>query len=190
MSTGEVKSIDDEIPFDLPEGWDWSRFGSVVTLMSGTTYPTEKELLSGNRLYVKVGDMNLPENENEIVTSSRYLDDYSISHLVPTNSVIFPKRGGAIATNKKKLVLRNEIIIDLNTMAFTHIFPMALMYCYYWFSSIDLGKINSGSSVPQINNKDITPLLFPVPPQVEQERIAGKIQELYDTISTMEASLS
>lgn len=178
---GSVKCIEDEIPFELPERWAWSRFGSVVTLMSGTTYPTEKELLSGNRLYVKVGDMNLPENKYEIVTSSRYLDDYSSSHLVPTNSVIFPKRGGAISTNKKKLVLRDEIIIDLNIMAFTPISPMTLMYCYYWFLSVDLGKINSGSSVPQINNKDIVPLLFPVPPISEQEKIAQAINPLLET---------
>ena len=172
----------------MPEGWEWCRFGSVVTLMSGTTYPAEKELLSGTRLYVKVGDMNLPGNEYEISTSSRYLDEYNISHLIPVNSVIFPKRGGAIATNKKKLVLRDEILIDLNTMAFTPISPVNLMYCYYWFLSIDLGKINSGSSVPQINNKDIEPLLFPVPPTFEQERIVQAIVPLLDAEQKISAA--
>ena len=185
---GTVKCIEDEIPFEVPEGWEWCRFGSVVTLMSGTTYPAEKELLSGTRLYVKVGDMNLPGNEYEISTSSRYLDEYNISHLIPVNSVIFPKRGGAIATNKKKLVLRDEILIDLNTMAFTPISPVNLMYCYYWFLSIDLGKINSGSSVPQINNKDIEPLLFPVPPTFEQERIVQAIVPLLDAEQKISAA--
>ena len=188
FADGTVKCIEDEIPFDLPEGWEWCRFGNVVTLMSGTTYPAEKELLSGTRLYVKVGDMNLPGNEFEISTSSRYLDEYNISHLVPVNSVIFPKRGGAIATNKKKLVLRDEILIDLNTMAFTPISPVNLMYCYYWFLSIDLGKINSGSSVPQINNKDIEPLLFPVPPTFEQERIVQAIVPLLDAEQKISAA--
>ena len=188
FADGTVKCIEDEIPFELPEGWEWCRFGNVVTLMSGTTYPAEKELLSGTRLYVKVGDMNLPGNEFEISTSSRYLDEYNISHLVPVNSVIFPKRGGAIATNKKKLVLRDEILIDLNTMAFTPISPVNLMYCYYWFLSIDLGKINSGSSVPQINNKDIEPLLFPVPPTFEQERIVQAIVPLLDAEQKISAA--
>ncbi len=183
-----MKCIEDEIPFEVPEGWEWCRFGSVVALMSGTTYPAEKELLSGTRLYVKVGDMNLPGNEYEISTSSRYLDEYNISHLIPVNSVIFPKRGGAIATNKKKLVLRDEILIDLNTMAFTPISPVNLMYCYYWFLSIDLGKINSGSSVPQINNKDIEPLLFPVPPTFEQERIVQAIVPLLDAEQKISAA--
>jgi len=190
---GTVKCIEDEIPFELPEGWAWSRYGCVVTLMSGTTYPAENELLSGDRLYVKVGDMNLPGNEREIVTSSRYLDEYNPSHLVPINSVIFPKRGGAIATNKKKLVLQKEILIDLNTMAFTPVSPVNLMYCYYWFLSIDLGKINSGSSVPQINNKDIEPLLFPIPPISEQEKIIQAITPLLDAeqrISSAGAEIS
>ena len=193
FADGSVKCIEDEIPFDLPDGWAWSRFGCVVTLMSGTTYPAENELLSGDRLYVKVGDMNLPGNEREIVTSSRYLDEYNPSHLVPINSVIFPKRGGAIATNKKKLVLQKEILIDLNTMAFTPVSPVNLMYCYYWFLSIDLGKINSGSSVPQINNKDIEPLLFPIPPISEQEKIIQAITPLLDAeqrISSAGAEIS
>ena len=193
FADGSVKCIEDEIPFDLPDGWAWSRYGCVVTLMSGTTYPAENELLSGDRLYVKVGDMNLPGNEREIVTSSRYLDEYNPSHLVPINSVIFPKRGGAIATNKKKLVLQKEILIDLNTMAFTPVSPVNLMYCYYWFLSIDLGKINSGSSVPQINNKDIEPLLFPIPPISEQEKIIQAITPLLDAeqrISSAGAEIS
>ena len=137
--------------------------------------------------------MNLPGNEREIVTSSRYLDEYNPSHLVPINSVIFPKRGGAIATNKKKLVLQKEILIDLNTMAFTPVSPVNLMYCYYWFLSIDLGKINSGSSVPQINNKDIEPLLFPIPPISEQEKIIQAITPLLDAeqrISSAGAEIS
>ncbi|UWP58007.1 restriction endonuclease subunit S [Ruminococcus gauvreauii] len=188
FTDGSVKCIEEEIPFEVPEGWAWSRFGSVVTLMSGTTYPAEKELISGSRLYVKVGDMNLPGNEYEISTSSRYLNEYNISHLVPVNSVIFPKRGGAIATNKKKLVLRDEILIDLNTMAFTPISPINLMYCYCWFLAIDLGKINSGSSVPQINNKDIEPLLFPVPPTFEQERIVQAIVPLLDVEQKISAA--
>ena len=46
FADGSVKCIEDEIPFELPDGWAWSRFGCIVTLMSGTTYPAEKELLS------------------------------------------------------------------------------------------------------------------------------------------------
>ncbi len=181
FADGSLKCIEDEIPFKLPEGWAWARFRCIVTLMSGTTYPPEKELTSGKCLYLKVGDMNLPENEYEIISSSRYIDQYNSTHLVPINSVIFPKRGGAIATNKKKLVLQKQILVDLNTMAFTPIPPMNLMYCYYWFLLIDLGKINSGSSVPQINNKDIEPLLIPIPPISEQKRIVRAIAPLLET---------
>lgn len=73
-------------------------------------------------------------------------------------------------------------------MAFTPISPVNLMYCYYWFLSIDLGKINSGSSVPQINNKDIEPLLFPVPPTFEQERIVQAIVPLLDAEQKISAA--
>ena len=193
FNDGSIECIENEIPFALPKGWKWTRFGNIIKLMSGTSYPIEQEKREGKKLYVKVGDMNLPENSFEIVTSMQYLDDYSSSHLIPRNSVIFPKRGGAIATNKKKLVLREEIIVDLNTMAFTPISPVYLMYCYYWFLSIDISEINTGTSIPQINNKDINPLLFPLPPVKEQYRIASTIGTLLsriDSINKNKAELS
>lgn len=51
-------------------------------------------------------------------------------------------------------------------------------WIYWWFSSIDLKSIANGSNVPQINNKDIEPLLVPIPSLVEQKKIIKKLKEL------------
>ena len=58
FADGTVKCIEDEIPFEVPEGWEWCRFGSVVTLMSGTTYPAEKER---KRQIIMRSDIKLPQ---------------------------------------------------------------------------------------------------------------------------------
>ena len=50
--TGEVKCIDDEIPFELPKGWEWCRLGTIFQTSSGTTPQ------SNNPLYYKDGDIN------------------------------------------------------------------------------------------------------------------------------------
>lgn len=128
---------------------------------------------------MKVADMNLPGNEIAITTSSRFINptEKELRGIIPANSIIFPKRGGAIATNKKRLV-KTEIFADLNIMAITVPPSISLNYTFQWLGGIDLALLNTGTSVPQINHKDVDPLMFPLPPFDEQNRIVSKIDEL------------
>ena len=164
---------EEEKPFDIPQNWKWCRVFDISFLSSGNVY---EECLDGY-LYLKVADMNIEENKIEIVSSSRRAFSSS-KDLIWKNSIIFPKRGGAISTNKKKLVMKEPILIDSNTMGMTPFITELLPYVYYWFMSVDLGKISTGTSVPQINNKDIYPLFIPLPPLEEQKRIVAKVEEL------------
>lgn len=164
---------EDEKPFDIPESWKWCRINQISYLTSGGQH---QECESGVP-YIKVADMNLPENKIEIRTSSRFVK-CSESDLVYPSSIIFPKRGGAIATNKKRKVLSMPICIDSNTMAMSLFCKEIFNYVYVWFVSLDLGKLSTGTSVPQINNKDIEPLLIPLPPLAEQKRIVEKLEQL------------
>ena len=164
---------EDEIPFDIPESWKWCYLQDIAVLNSGNQY----EELSSGVPYIKVADMNLEENKEEIITSTRFVSPENKGS-ISTNSIIFPKRGGAIATNKKRLVRSTKIYIDSNTMAMTLLYEGLLPYIKNWFDGVDLGKLQTGSSVPQINNKDIYPLLVPLPPLEEQHRIVAKIEEL------------
>lgn len=163
----------DEVPFDIPDNWEWVRLSNLIYLTSGNQY---KETNVGS-LYIKVAGMNLPENINEITTSDKFVDKNNLGE-IPIHSIIFPKRGGAIFTNKKRKVLQEPIFIDSNTMAMTCIVPSIFDFLYKWFSSIDLGKLQTGTSIPQINNKDLYPLLVPLPPLAEQKRIVEKLDKL------------
>ena len=176
---------EDEIPFDIPESWKLARVSDIAYLNSGNQY---QENANGS-LYVKVADMNLPDNQTEIKTSTRRAS-IPRKDLIPANSIIFPKRGGAIATNKKRLVCQEPIGVDSNMMAMTLISAEMLPYVSKWFASIDLGQLATGTSVPQINNKDIYPLLIPIPPLAEQKRIVAKIEELLPYIDRYEKAWS
>ena len=135
------------------DSWHNIKLPEVCELKSGTTLPADQELSVGKIPYVKVADMNLPENQISITLSSRYVNECKENHLIPLGSTIFPKRGGAIFTNKRRILLDTPIIADLNIMAIIpDIKYIKSMYCFYWFLTIDLKELNNGSNVPQINN--------------------------------------
>lgn len=153
----------------LPSGWRWEKVEKCVTLKSGNTLNEELEKEIGDYPYLKVSDMNLAGNEIEITRSRKYVnkDEVKPSQIIPENSVIFPKRGGAIATNKKR-VIRKPVLVDLNTMAAICKEKILVDFFYLWFLLIDLGELDgAASNVPQINNGDIYPLDIPIPEDIE-----------------------
>jgi len=159
-----------------------STIGKTCTIKSGTTVKPDIERAAGKIPYLKVADMNLKGNEKEITTSSRFLniEDIRNNSIIEPGATIFPKRGGAIATNKKRIIT-TQTCIDLNIMSVLPkkkiILPKLL---YYYFINIDLSKLGSGSSIPQVNNYDIEPLFISFPSKIEeQDKIINKIDELY-----------
>lgn len=173
----------EEIPYEVPKNWCWVKLGSIVNLKSGISIKENQLNNEGEYLYVKVSDMNLDINTVNIEDSINRIDDIKTyeKNLIPANSIIFPKRGGAIATNKKRKV-KFPIVVDTNTMAIIVPENINFDYIYLWFLSIDLWTLNSGSSIPQINNKDIEPLMIPLPPLAEQERIVKIVEKLFDKV--------
>lgn len=188
MRTKQLKELDNLIKARFvelfgdqttnPYGWQKASIGACCTLKSGTSLPADKENEGGAIPYVKVSDMNYPGNEQYITTSSRFVSEQTAgTGVFPVGTVVFPKRGGAIGTNKKRLT-RIPICADLNVMGVTAGIRLTPQYLMAYFNNIDLGTLNNGSSVPQINNKDIAPLLICLPPMVLQEQFADFVAQI------------
>jgi type I restriction enzyme S subunit len=131
---------------------------------------------------VKVAEMSMPENIEGICTSIRFLDrnDVKSGWLIPAGAVIFPKRGGAILTNKKRLILV-EMCADLNIMSVIPSDVLTPEFLYLYFLNVDMRKLGTGSSIPQINNYDIAPLKISFP------KSKNKQVELTEKIRAIEA---
>ncbi len=162
------------------EGWVEKTLGEVCILRSGTTLAKELERASGEVPYLKVADMNLAGNLNGVTCSTRYVNrsDVNASNLLPVGTTIFPKRGGAILTNKKRLTAC-VICADLNIMGVTPKPPLLSEFLFQYFLNLDLREINNGSSIPQINNYSIEPLTIAFPQSADtQHTIVDQLESL------------
>jgi type I restriction enzyme S subunit len=141
--------------------------------------------------WFKVGDMNHEDNQKVMHHADSWLSEAEAQSLglriFPPRTLLFPKRGGAIATNKKR-VLDQPACADLNVMGIT---PSEVLDAFFrvWFDSVDLGRLSDGSNVPQINHKDIDPLPLPLPPRAEQERIVAEVDRRLSIVREVTAEV-
>ena len=163
-------------PVENEKEWEVETVQNSCTLKSGDSKANNSKV--GTLPYIKVGDMNLPENENYINISTNYVDkETNIKRIFPIGTIIFPKRGGAILTNKKRLT-NVEICCDLNIMGVTPGNMLNKYYLFQYFKILDLSTICSGSTVLQLNNCDINPLRIPLPPLSLQHLFAQRIEQI------------
>ena len=157
------------------EGWEAKRLREICELKSGTTISPSLEKKEGDVIYTKVGDMNLPQNEVEINTSTRFVNSNQIkkNQIIPEGAIIFPKRGGAIATNKKRKIIK-PTIVDLNTMAIIPGKKIDKNYFFHWFQLFDLKTISNGANIPQINNYSFDEVYIPYPSSLKTQKIIVK----------------
>lgn len=153
-------------------GWLETKLGEICVLRSGTTVDKSLEKSVGDIPYLKVADMTLPENSDGVKTSSRFLNipGMNKNNILPKGTVIFPKRGGAILTNKKRLT-EVPICADLNIMGVIPSGSLLPEYLFMYFLNVDMRTLGSGSAIPQINNYDIEPMVISYPKSLAEQRV-------------------
>ncbi len=159
--------------------------GQVAAVVGGGSLPDVPLDQTGEDevLLVKVSDMNSAGNERILGTARQSLSQMSPFlkgiRVVPAGSIVFPKRGGAIATNKKR-ILGKPAALDPNLIAVSSRDADAFLpeYILWWSHSFDLATLQTGTSVPQLNKKDLDPLPIPAPEPEEQRRAVGYLDSL------------
>ena len=181
--TTQLKKYDDLVKSQFIEMFETlecpvKTIGDVCLLKSGKTFDSSLEQENGEFMYAKVSDMNLYGNEKFMLTSNKFVNKQTAGkNLISIGAVIFPKRGGAIGTNKKRVVIK-EMCVDLNIMAVIPQEEITTEYLYQYFLNIDMESLSNGANVPQINNKDIAPLKIKVPPKELQNKFAEIVKHI------------
>lgn len=189
---GEIRDwITDESEYELPLGWTWLPLGHVGIWATGCGFPTQYQgKTDGEFLFCKVSDMNLPGNEVEIRTTVHSINADVMKKIRaranPVGTVIFPKIGGAIATHKRRLVVK-PTIIDNNCSGIQPIGLTDERWLLMFMRSLDLTKYQSGTSVPAVSQGSLDPIRIGLPPLAEQKRIVAKVDELMTVCDRLDA---
>jgi type I restriction enzyme M protein len=170
------------------EDWAYKKLGEVVSFISGYTPGKEEIFNQGKYPYFKVAEMNIAGNELFMKNTSLYLN--SPKKIYPKGSIIFPKNGGAIFTEKKR-ILEVDSVIDLNTEA---IFPNAqvikLMYLFYLLTFTKISSFDKGGGLPSLDLKKMSEYIIPVPPLSEQQSIVDYLDALFSKVEALKRNLN
>ena len=178
---------------NIQEKPDVVSFEGEIQIVSGNT---PKDLKTAEKIgdlpFYKVSDMNLLGNEIYMSNSNIFLSRTQFHKMklktFPKGTIIFPKRGGAILTNKKR-ILSQDSTFDLNLMGIIPNENFSSKYLYYYFYKMDLAKIADGSAVPQINNKNINPLQIQKYSIDEQKEIVKQIESRLSVCDSIEQNI-
>lgn len=161
--------------------------GEVAEIRSGWGFPNIHQGQSeGVYPFYKVSDMNLVGNESVMTSANNFIDEVTAKKLgvkpAPSGTVIFPKIGAAVATNKKRL-LTMPSAYDNNVMGLIPSEQINPRFLFFWMQTVDLISLaNDSGAVPSIRKSEMANLRVPLPPLEEQERIVALLDK-FDTLT-------
>ena len=181
LATGEVKCIDEEIPFEVPKGWEWTRMGNIGDWGAGATpSKSNPDYYGGNVLWLRTGELNNSVvYDTEIKVTEKALKECSL-RLNQIGDVMIAMYGATIG---KVAIVGKELTTNQACCACT---PYGI-YNYFLFyflmeSQTDFVKKGEGGAQPNISREKLVSHLMPVPPIQEQYRIVEKIEMLLPLI--------
>jgi len=162
---------------EIPESWEVVE-GEKLFKLGGGHGPKDVDFDdNGEQLFLKVDDFNSPENADGIITAKlRFNKDKQKKrlNLYEKGVLVFPKRGAAIFKNRMQ-VLKERATVDPNLMCL-NAFGINAKFLMEYMLNVGLYNFSDNSGVPQLNNKHLYPMSFPVPSIAEQKEIVGIIE--------------
>lgn len=178
FADGSVKCIEDEIPFDLPEGWAWCRLSMVGTTNIGLTYKPTEVKETGT---IVLRSCNIKNGKINFADLVRVQADIRENQYIYKNDILICARNGS-----QSLVGKCAIMQDLPEAAsfgaFMAVFrSICNQYVYYYFNTSLFRSSFSNDDSKQINQVTqaiLRDTLIPLPPFAEQTRIVAKLHEI------------
>ena len=184
----EEVCIDDEIPFDIPENWSWSRLYSFGIFSSGKTPSMQNpDYWNGTIPWVSSKDMK----KTIIKDSEMHITELAAEtmQLYPVGTLLLVARSGILRRLLPLCVLGVDSTINQDIKAFTLYDIKTSPWLYYAIKAFEpyilKELVKSVTTVESLKFDEFMSMLIPVPPEKEQARIIDAVKEALSLLSPM-----
>ena len=202
FSDGTIKCIEDEIPFDVPEGWAWTRIQNIAQFQGGFAYKSSKYVEKSNNIIIRMG--NIKNNELNPQIATKYIsNEYALetaSYKIRPNDILFTMTGTrgkrdyfysclvSLKESEDMHLYLNQRVGCLRVFNIDCIFPNFFLIALQSRFVLDaIFKTETGNvSQGNISSAATLNLLVPILPVNEQKGIINKINLLFAIIKNIE----
>lgn len=174
-----------EVPFAIPDSWEWVRIDDIGTVVGGGTPKTKVSEYWEDGTVPWVSPADLTGYKDKYISKGRKnitvkgLNNSS-ARMLPQDSVLFSSRApiGYVA------IAKNNISTNQGFKSIVPFTSGLSDYVYYYLQAFidDIKSRSSGTTFKEISGKKLGESLFPLPPLAEQKRIVSKIEKMFSII--------
>ena len=171
----------------IPHDWKFVKLGEVCKVVSGNGFPlTNQKEVSNGIPFIKVSDMNYPNNSKYMKTYSYFINEEILikikAKIYPKNTIIFPKVGGALLTNKRR-ILSEPACFDNNIMGLIPGKNVDHNFLYYFMLMTKLDKwARVKAPIPSIKQSTVELIEFALPHVNTQKIIVRKLDYIFSQL--------
>ena len=187
LATGEVKCIDEEIPFDIPQGWEWCRLRELCTVFGriGFRGYTRNDIVEKGFGAITLSPSNMQDNGNMNYSVVSYISwkkyEESPEIKVKANDVLIVKTGSSYGKTCIISDLPEKATINPQIAVLKYSFVNNQWLTYFLnapFAQEQFRKYVIGTSIPTFSQEKLSSTLLPLPPKNEQEHLTKKLSLL------------
>lgn len=188
---------DDEKPFELPQGWEWCKFGLLSEFINGdrgSNYPNKNEYVDSGVPWINTG--HIEKDGTLSVESMNYITQKKFDELrggkIKKGDLVYCLRGatfgktafvtpykiGAIASS---LMIIRPFIIQAGTFFYNYLTSP--------FGKSQIFRFDNGSAQPNLSANSVMLYAFPCPPLEEQSRICNEVQRLFEICESLKSNI-
>ena len=185
----ETPISEDEIPFKIPESWEWHRIGFLASLYTGNSISKDvkesKYINVKGRWYIGTKDVNFDNTinyDNGVYIPEKEEQQFKIA---PSGSILMCIEGGS--AGRKIGIIDRDVCFGNKLCCFLS-YGIFNMFIYYYLQSSNFKEIfndNKKGIIGGVSINMMSPLLIPIPPLAEQKRIVAKIEEVFKEIDKL-----
>lgn len=185
----ETPINEDEVPFKIPESWEWYRLSGISQIYTGNSISESEKAAKYTDVdginYIGTKDINFDHSikyNNGIRIPNQYLGAFKIASV---GSILMCIEGGS--AGRKIGILSEEVCFGNKLCCFSPICVFNRYLYYYLQSPIlkDLFKSSITGIIGGVSISKLAPIIIPLPPLAEQHRIVEKIEALFSEIDNM-----